>query len=263
MEKEDILKIPLKEQENLKELFRLLEKNGMEQEKKQVFQMADYIDSMETKMEDVLSELKSMREQLSGIENQSFRTKAEKIVAAVEGKLGEAKEALGNLKRAFLGKVEQALQAGKTKGKEALSGILKTIRLPQMTLRVQHLLKGAVRTADQGIMKLGDMADELHAARQHLGNAGRTLTGRKMRKAVSRDPERGAVYEVQRLMFQSMVSMERMERRTENLLERMDRLSAKEERGRTSVRESIRELRSDQPTVQDNPQKQRSETVRG
>ena len=158
--------------------------------------MADYIDSMETKMEDVLSELKSMREQLSGIENQSFRTKAEKIVAAVEGKLGEAKEALGNLKRAFLRKVEQALQAGKTKGKEALSGILKTIRLPQMTLRVQHLLKGAVRTADQGIMKLGDMADELHAARQHLGNAGRTLTGRKMRKAVSRDPERGAVYEV-------------------------------------------------------------------
>lgn len=39
----------------------------MEQEKKQVLQMADYIDSMETKMEDVLSELKSMREQLSGI----------------------------------------------------------------------------------------------------------------------------------------------------------------------------------------------------
>ena len=103
MEKEDILKIPLKEQENLKELFQLLEKNGMEQEKKQVLQMADYIDSMETKMEDVLSELKSMRELLSGIENQSLRTKAEKIVAAVEGKLGEAKEALGNLKRAFLG----------------------------------------------------------------------------------------------------------------------------------------------------------------
>ena len=112
-------------------------------------------------------------------------------------------------------------------------------------------------------MKLGDMADELHAARQHLGNAGRTLTGRKMRKAVSRDPERGAVYEVQRLMFQSMVSMERMERRTENLLERLDRLSAKEERGRTSVRESIRELRSDQLTVRGTSKKQRSEAVRG
>ena len=47
MEKENVLKVPLKEQENLKELFRLLEQNGMEQEKKQVVQMAEYIDTME------------------------------------------------------------------------------------------------------------------------------------------------------------------------------------------------------------------------
>lgn len=50
MEKDNALKVPLKEQENLKELFRLLEQNGMEQEKRQVVQMADYIDTMEEKM---------------------------------------------------------------------------------------------------------------------------------------------------------------------------------------------------------------------
>ena len=55
MEKENALKVPLKEQENLKELFLLLEQNGMEQEKKQVVQMVDYIDGIETKMEEVLS----------------------------------------------------------------------------------------------------------------------------------------------------------------------------------------------------------------
>lgn len=263
MEEQDILKIPLKEQENLKELFRLLEENGMEQEKKQVIQMADYIDSMETKMEDVLSELKSMREQLSGIENQNFRTGAEKTVAAVKDKLGEAKEALGSLKKAFLGKVGQAVQAGKARGKEALAGILRAIHLPQMTFRVQHLLKGAARTADQGISKLGDMADELHASKQHLANAGRALTGRKMKAAASRDPERGAVYEVQRLLFQVMVSAERMERRTENLLERMDRLSVKEEREKPSVRESIQELKSDRLTLREPLEKQRREAVRG
>lgn len=47
MENKNTLKVPLKEQENLKELFRLLEQNGMEQEKKQVVQMAEYIDTME------------------------------------------------------------------------------------------------------------------------------------------------------------------------------------------------------------------------
>ena len=46
-ENKNTLKVPLKEQENLKELFRLLEQNGMEQEKKQVVLMAEYIDTME------------------------------------------------------------------------------------------------------------------------------------------------------------------------------------------------------------------------
>ena len=67
MEKDNALKIPLREQENLKELFHLLEQNGMAAEKKQVLQMADYIDDMETKMELVLKDLKEMREQISGI----------------------------------------------------------------------------------------------------------------------------------------------------------------------------------------------------
>lgn len=46
-ENKNTLKVPLKEQENLKELFRLLEQNGMDQEKKQVVQMVEYIDTME------------------------------------------------------------------------------------------------------------------------------------------------------------------------------------------------------------------------
>lgn len=263
MEKGNALKVPLKEQENLKELFRFLEQNGMEQEKKQVEQMADYIGTMEEKMGEVLSELKSMREQLSGIENKGIRAKAEKVVEAVSNKLDEAKEALGNMKSAFLGKVDQALQAGKTKGREALAGIIQTIHLPAMTFRVQHLLKQAVRTADQGIEKLGNMADEIHAAKQHLGNAGRALTGKKTKKVNSRNPERGVIYETQRLMFQSMVSMERMERRTENLLERIDRLTVKEDQPKPSVRESIQKLKSDQLTMREAPQKQRKEAVRG
>lgn len=263
MEKETALKVPMKEQENLKELFLLLEQNGMEQEKKQVQQMADYIDTMEEKMGEVLSQLKIMQEQLSGIEDKGFHAKAEKIVGAVSDRLEEAKEALGNLKRAFLVKADQALQAGKTKGREALAGILQTIHLPRMTFRVQHLLKRAIRTADQGIEKLGDMADEVHVARQHLGNAGRALAGRKTEKVNSRDPERGVIYETQRLLFQAMAAMERMERRTGKLLEHMDRLAIREDQPRTSVRESIQKIKADQLTVHEPSQKRRKETVRG
>ena len=158
MEKENALKVPLKEQENLKELFLLLEQNGMEQEKKQDVQMVDYIDGIETKMEEVLSQLTEMREQLSGIENKGVRANVEKIVEAVSGRMDDAKQALENLKQAFLGKVEQALQAGKSKGRKALSGIIQASHLPRMTFRVQRLLRMAIVKADQGIEKLGNIA---------------------------------------------------------------------------------------------------------
>lgn len=262
MEKEDRLKVPLREQEHLKELFCLLEKNGMEQEKKQVLQMADYIEGMEEKMGEVLEELQKMREQLSGIENKGARVQAEKVVESVAEKIGEAREALGNLKKAFLQRVEQAVLAGRTRGREALSGILKTIHLPGAASRVQQLLNRSIKAADQGIEKLGDMADELHAAKQHLGNAGRALTGEKIKRLYSRDPERGLIHETQRLLYQSMISMEQMEHRTGKLLEQMEHLTSQEEEKKPSVRDTIQKLKEENKSVQEPSMQQRKEPVR-
>lgn len=257
------MKIPLREQENLKELFRLLEQNGLAAEKKQVLQMADYIDDMETKMDMVLKDLKEMREQISGIENQGIRAKAEQIVAKVSERVEEAGKQLGILKKTFLEKAGQAVRDGKEKGREALAGMVSALHLPGMTARVQHLLQRAIVSADRGIGKLGDMAEEMYEAKRHLGNAGRALTGKKAAKTVGRDPERGFVFETQRLMFQSMAILQNMEQKTGNFLERMERLAVREDKPRTSVRETIRELKSDQPSAPELPQKQKTEPVRG
>ena len=70
---EATLKIPLKEQENLKELFRLLEERGMQAEKGQVMDLADYIDSMDAQFEKVLSELQTVKRQLKVIEQRGIR----------------------------------------------------------------------------------------------------------------------------------------------------------------------------------------------
>lgn len=262
-EKDNALKIPLREQENLKELFRLLEQNGMTVEKKQVLQMVDYIDDMETKMDMVMKDLKEMREQISGIKNQGIRAKAEQIVAKVSERVEEAGKQLGLLKKTFLEKAGQAVRAGKEKGRKALAGMVSTLHLPGMTVRVQHLLQRAIVSADQGIGKLGDMAEEMHEAKRHLGNAGRALTGKKAEKTAGRDPERGLVFEIQRLMFQSMAILQNMEQKTGNFLERMERLTVREDKPRTSVRETIRELKYDQTAAPELPQKQKTEPVRG
>ncbi len=263
MEKDSTLRVPLKEQENLKELFHMLEEHGMEREKTQVIQMADYIDGMEEKMEAVLAELKGMREQISGIENKGLRAKAEKLVKGVTEKVEDVRDALSSVKSAFLAKVDRAVQAGKSKGREALAGILRTIHLPGMMMRVQRQLGSAIATTDRGIEKLGNMADQVHGAKQHLENAGRVLFGKKAKKLDTRDPEQGAVYHTQRLMFQSMMSMIQMEQKTQNLLDRVDRLTGKDETQRTSVKDTIQELKSDRLTVSESPHRERREAVRG
>lgn len=244
-------------------MFRLLDQNGMTAEKKQVLQMADYIDDMESKMEMVMKNLKEMREQISEIENQGIRTKAEQIVVKVSERAEETGKWLGILKKTFLEKVGQAVRAGKEKSREALAGMVNTIHLPGMTVRVQHLLQRVIASVDQGIGKLGDMAEEMHEAKRHFENAGRALIGKKADKTKSRDPERGLVFETQRLMFQSMAILQNMEKKTGDFLERMEHLKVREDEPRTSVRETIRELKSDRSSASEPPQKQKTNLVRG
>ena len=95
---EATLKIPLKEQENLKELFRLLEERGMQAEKGQVMDLADYIDSMDAQFEKVLSELQTVKRQLKVIEQRGIRQTLLRTVGTLEAKVGAAKAELIDLK---------------------------------------------------------------------------------------------------------------------------------------------------------------------
>ena len=82
----ETLKVPLKEYENLRDLFQFLEANGMEQEKKQVMEMTEYIDYVDGKLSELLSELSEVKSQLSNIQNRSLKTAMESIVGKIEEK---------------------------------------------------------------------------------------------------------------------------------------------------------------------------------
>lgn len=256
------MEIPLREQESLKELFRFLDENGMVREKEQVAQMADYIDVMEKQMGAVMSELQGIRRQLSGIEDRGIRIKAEKVAAAVVIKVQETGDDLKELKTKFLRRIDQLAEAGKTRGREAVSAVLGTVRFPQVTMRLQHLLRGTIHAADCAIDRLGMMGDELHAAKQHLGNTGRALTGKKLKTPAARDVEKGTFYEAQRILFQSMETLARMEKKTEKLLERMDHLETADTKEKTSVRDTLQELRSDPISTETSVQRKRTRPVR-
>ncbi|BFL47998.1 hypothetical protein K420107F6_32870 [Lactonifactor longoviformis] len=61
------LRVPMMEQEQLQELLRILEDRGMETEKRQVMDLAQYLDGMDEQLGTVLEELKEVKEQLGAI----------------------------------------------------------------------------------------------------------------------------------------------------------------------------------------------------
>lgn len=103
---EATLKIPLKEQENLKELFRLLEERGMQAEKGQVMDLADYIDSMDAQFEKVLSELQTVKRQLKVIEQRGIRQTLLRTVGTLEAKVGAAKAEPDRSEKSVCGRCE-------------------------------------------------------------------------------------------------------------------------------------------------------------
>lgn len=96
------LYVPLKEQENLKSLFQLMEENGLQEEKKQVMELVDYIDSMEKQLGAVLEELGAVREQLGQIQDKGIKNTALKVVARIEYKVQDARQQLYAVKDRFM-----------------------------------------------------------------------------------------------------------------------------------------------------------------
>ena len=110
------LSVPLREQENLKELFRILDENGLKEEKEQVLSLADYIDSMDEQFGKVLSELQEVKLQLDQMQEKGLRQSALKTVRAVENKIGEARTQLKVLKARFVDGVNRTIKGFKEKG---------------------------------------------------------------------------------------------------------------------------------------------------
>ena len=70
----------------------------MEQEKKQVMEMTEYIDYVDGKLSELLSELSEVKSQLSNIQNRSLKTAMEAIVGKIEEKAHHLKEQVLSVK---------------------------------------------------------------------------------------------------------------------------------------------------------------------
>ena len=209
---EETLSTPLKEQDHFKELLRLLDENGLHEEKGQVVNLADYIDSMDKRFDEVLKELRIVKHQVKKLEQRGLKQAVLRTVGKIESKVHAAKmELLGFKHRGIL-------------------SVYKTIDflgIRNGLLGVKRHLHRSLETADRGIASLGNIGDEMYGVRTHLGNIKRELAGREPLRIGSRDMEKGSVFQVQKMLYGTMRILDHMEKRTDQTIRKLDSLGGK------------------------------------
>ena len=148
---------PLREQGSIRALLELLEQQGMEQEKGDVLRMADYIDSMEMQLGTVLKELGEVKKQLGVMQESKVKLFAVNTIQKAEHQVQTLRFQVGEWKRKFVGRAEQAVMDFKEKGKDALACAVKGMHLTQGLQKIQSSLHTVMLSMDQKIDRLGSM----------------------------------------------------------------------------------------------------------
>ena len=240
---ESSLSVSVREQENLKELFRILDENGLSEEKKQVLKLADYIESMDEQFGKVLSELQEVKQQMEQIQEKGLRQSALMAVKAVETKVWKAKAQLQVLKEQFLGSVNRAFLSFKEKGTLAVVQSIDLLGIRKGLESVKEQLHQSVENTDQKIQRLSNIGDEIHGVKNHLGNIKRELAGKEPLKASSRDVDKGMVFQIQKMLYGTMGMLSGMEKQTGQTIQKLDFLGQRAaEIRKPSVKENLRSL---------------------
>ena len=224
---------PLREQGSIRALLELLEQQGMEQEKRDVLCMADYIDSMEMQLGTVLKELGEVKKQLGVMQESKVKLFAVNTIQKAEHQVKTLRFQVGEWKRKFVERAEQAVVDFKEKGKDALACAVKGMHLTQGLQKIQSSLHTVMLSMDQKIDRLGSMAEELHVAKGHLKNAFLEMNGKDTAKITERNPEQGIIFQTQKVLFQSMRSIHQLEQKTERLQQQIGEAGSK--RRKTTV----------------------------
>lgn len=248
---ESVEKIPLSEQPELKELFTVLDGNGMSKEKQEIESLVHYIESMETGFGQVLDELKEVREQLEQIQDKGVKATVQRVVDKADTKVFEVKSQLVTVKNNLVKSAAKAVDAFKQKGVTALSKAVKSMGIYSALSHVKLGLQNAAKSVNEDISKISTINSELHSIGEHSKNLGRTLFGRQAKEVTPQNPDKGVLAKIQKLFAASGSLLSNMEKLTDNTMKKVAKLERREEK-KPSVKESLKAIRAEQSVKQTN-----------
>ena len=171
--------VELTKEKNLMELLDLLRKNNMQEAANNIFEMAAYVDVMEKKMDSVLEELVTVKDQLHKMEEREAEKGLKQTIKRAVNKLEQdckaMKEKLFEVKTEIKAKAGEIVTAAKQKGKAALNKVAEFLGIKKKLEGIRQNVQESIADVDKSIGKIDAFGRGMREAGQKIANTFRTF----------------------------------------------------------------------------------------
>ncbi len=171
--------VELTKEKNLMELLDLLRKNNMKEAANSIFEMAAYVDVMEKKMDSVLEELVTVKDQLHKMEEREaekgLKQSLKRAVNKLEQDCKAMKEKLFEVKAEIKAKAGEIVTAAKQKGKAALNRVAEFLGIKKKLEGIRQNVQESIADVDKSIGKIDAFGKGMREAGQKIANTFRTF----------------------------------------------------------------------------------------
>ena len=169
----------LTKEKNLMELLDLLRKNNMKEAANSIFEMAAYVGVMEKKMDSVLEELVTVKEQLHKMEERETEKGLKQTIKRAVNKLEQdckaMKEKLFEVKAEIKTKAGEIVTTAKQKGKAALNKVAEFLGIKKKLEGIRQNVQESIADVDKSIGKIDVFGRGMREAGQKIANTFRTF----------------------------------------------------------------------------------------
>ena len=171
--------VELTKEKNLMELLDLLRKNNMKEAANSIFEMAAYVDVMEKKMDSVLDELTTVKNQLHKMEEREaekgLKQSLKRAVNKLEQDCKAMKEKLFEVKAELKARAGEIVTAAKQKGKAALNKVAEFLGIKKKLEGIRQNVQASIEDVDKSIGKIDAFGTGMREAGQKIANTFRTF----------------------------------------------------------------------------------------
>lgn len=227
------------------ELYEVLEKNGLAEQKKEVQSLVSYIDNMESSLSEMMDEVQQLHSEIKSLHNKGIRNKCSQLAQKVEEKIGQVKETVSSTKNKIVEGAENAVKVYKEKGKTAFLQAISAMQMPAALFGFKQCFSNAANTMRQNAEKIDSVRAELHEVGDHIKNVGRVIFGKPTKQTKALEEDKGILAKFRDFVMSCGRSFDRMEQSADRLLTKINIDKPAGEK-KASVKQKLNQLKNKQ-----------------